>query len=81
MKSICSANHIIGYNESAIAKGENNDCVVRAIASFELKYDVAHKFVAEEFGRKPRKGTFATSLKLKARNNIRLITSAYPNLI
>jgi len=71
MKSICSADHIIGYSESAIAKGEINDCVVRAIAStFELKYDVAHKFVAEEFGRKPRKGTFSTSLKLKARNNI-----------
>ena len=71
MKSICSADHIIGYSESSIAKGEINDCVVRAIAStFELKYDVAHKFVAEEFGRKPRKGTFSTSLKLRARNNI-----------
>jgi hypothetical protein len=71
MKSICSANHIIGYNESAIAKGEKNDCVVRAVAStFGLKYDVAHKFVADEFGREPRKGTYRTSLKLSVRENI-----------
>ena len=71
MKSICSTNHIIGYSESAIAKGENNDCVVKAIAStFELKYDVAHKFVADEFGRKPRKGTFGTSIKLTKREHI-----------
>ena len=71
MKSIKSADHIIGYNESVIAKGERNDCVVRAVAStFGLKYDVAHKFVANEFGREPRKGTFGTTLKLSARDNI-----------
>jgi hypothetical protein len=71
MKSICSADHIIGYNESAIAKGEKNDCVVRAVAStFGLKYDVAHKFVANEFFRQPRKGTFGTSIRLSSRNNI-----------
>ncbi len=71
MKSIGSADHIIGYNESAIAKGEKNDCVVRAIAStFGLKYDVAHKFVANEFRREPRKGTFGTSIMLNARDNI-----------
>jgi hypothetical protein len=68
MKSICSADHIIGYNESVTAKGERNDCVVRAMAStFGLSYDAAHKFVADEFKRKPRKGTFATSIKLKNR--------------
>jgi hypothetical protein len=71
MKSIKSADHIIGYNESAIAKGERNDCVVRAIAStFGLKYDVAHKFVANEFGREPRKGTYGTTFKLSNRDNI-----------
>jgi hypothetical protein len=71
MKNICSADHIIGYNESAIAKGEKNDCVVRAIAStFGLKYDVAHKFVANEFRRESRKGTFGTSIRLNARDNI-----------
>jgi hypothetical protein len=50
---------IKGYSESAIAKSETNDCVVRAIASaFEIDYDKAHKFVADKFGRKPRQGTF-----------------------
>jgi putative heme iron utilization protein len=48
-------------HESAIAKGETNDCVVRAFASsFDVSYDYAHKYVAEEFGRKPRKGTYGT---------------------
>jgi hypothetical protein len=71
MKSICSADHIIGYNESATAKSERNDCVVRAVAStFNLKYDTAHKFVADEFGRQPRKGTFGTAIKLSNRDNI-----------
>ena len=71
MKSICSADHIMGYNESTIAKSESNDCVVRAIAStFGLEYNITHKFVAEEFGRKPRHGTVGTVSKLKARTNI-----------
>jgi len=71
MKSICSADHIIGYNESVTAKSEKNDCVVRAVAStFNLKYDVAHKFVADEFDRQFRKGTFGTSIKLSNRDNI-----------
>jgi hypothetical protein len=71
MESIKSSDHIIGYNESTIAKGERNDCVVRAIAStFGLEYNVAHKFVADEFGREYRKGTYGTSAKLKARQHI-----------
>lgn len=71
MKSICSADHIIGYKESPLAKSERNDCVVRAVAStFNLKYEVAHKFVADEFGRQPKKGTFNTMSKLRIRNNI-----------
>ena len=49
---------------SLIAKGEKNDCVVRAIANaFNISYDVAHEFTAKEFKRKARKGTknvFAT---------------------
>jgi hypothetical protein len=71
MKNICSADHIIGYNESSIAKNERNDCVVRAVAStFSLNYDTAHKFVAEEFGRLPRKGTFGTSFKFSGRLHV-----------
>ena len=53
---------IKGYTESKLAKGETNDCVVRAFASaFEVSYDYAHKYVANEFGRKPRKGTYGTA--------------------
>jgi len=45
-------------NGSLIAKGEKNDCVVRACANaFNITYDVAHGFVAKEFKRKARKGT------------------------
>ena len=60
-----TGNAIKGYNESALAKGETNDCVVRAFASsFEITYDKAHKYVAENFGRKPRQGTYGTSIGL-----------------
>jgi hypothetical protein len=56
---------IKGYTESVTAKTETNDCVVRAFASsFEVSYDTAHKFIAEEFKRKPRCGTFGTVPKL-----------------
>lgn len=56
---------IKGYTESSIAKGETNDCVVRAFASsFEVDYDFAHQYVADVFKRKPRKGTFMTSSTL-----------------
>jgi len=45
-------------NGSLLAKGEKNDCVVRALANaFNISYDVAHKFTAETFKRKARKGT------------------------
>jgi hypothetical protein len=56
---------IKGYNESVIAKGETNDCVVRAFAScFELSYDKAHKYVKEKFGRKDRQGTYGTVITM-----------------
>ena len=45
-------------NGSLIAKGEKNDCAVRAFANaFNITYDIAHKFTAETFKRKARKGT------------------------
>jgi len=57
---------IKGYAESPIAKGERNDCVVRAFASsFGVSYDYAHKYVKENFGRKNREGTYGTVLKMK----------------
>ena len=56
---------IQGYSESVIAKSETNDCVVRAFASaFDVTYDRAHKYVAEKFGRQPKKGTYGTASKL-----------------
>ena len=51
---------------SEIAKGEKNDCVVRAVANAcDVNYDQAHKYVAETFDRKKGKGTqlFSTLLK------------------
>ena len=56
---------IKGYSDSVTARRETNDCVVRAFASaFDVTYDYAHKYVAEEFGRKPRKGTYYTASKM-----------------
>lgn len=56
---------IKGYTDSLTAKSETNDCVVRAFASsFEVSYDSAHKFVADEFKRQPRKGTYFTASKM-----------------
>jgi hypothetical protein len=58
-----------GYSvskDSKVAKGEHNDCVVRAIAnSFNLEYDEAHEFTAEKFGRKNRKSTKECFSKMK----------------
>jgi len=52
--------------DSKKAKGETNDCVVRAIANAcEVSYDEAHKVTKEVFKRKDRKGTFGTSITLK----------------
>ena len=54
-------------NGSLIAKGEKNDCFVRACANaFNITYDVAHGFVAKEFKRKARKGTQNMFTTLKA---------------
>jgi len=56
---------IKGYRDSEIAKSETNDCVVRAFASsFDISYDFAHKYVAEEFKRTPNRGTFFTASKM-----------------
>ena len=71
---INSSNGIKNYENSVIAKGETNDCVVRAFASaFEIEYDEAHKIVAETFKRKPRKGTFGfcTTMNLMSKNGVK----------
>jgi hypothetical protein len=57
-KFISSTSYVTGLSDSALAKRETNDCVVRAVATaFVLSYDEAHTWVAETFKRKPRKGT------------------------
>lgn len=44
------------------AKGEKNDCVVRAVMNATgSSYDEAHKFVEETFDREPGKGTQLTA--------------------
>jgi hypothetical protein len=53
---ITSAKQLVGQ-DSIIAKGETNDCVVWAVASaFDLSYDQAHGHVRHRFGREERKG-------------------------
>ena len=50
---------IKGYSDSTLAKSERADCVVRAVASaYDMPYDKAHKWVADTFGRRHRRGTF-----------------------
>ena len=50
---------IKGYSDSALAKSERNDCVVRAIASaYDIEYNKAHQWVSDKFKRQFRKGTF-----------------------
>ena len=50
---------IKGYSQSTLAKSENRDCVVRAVASaYDIHYDKAHKWVATTFNRKPKRGTY-----------------------
>ena len=62
---------IKGYNDSAIAQGETNDCFVRTIAAaMEVDYDTAHAYVAEKFNRKPRKGTFAVLPRLRKTDEV-----------
>ena len=55
---ISSSEAVKGAKESVIAKGETNDCVVRAFASaFDVDYDTAHAEVKKVFKREDRKGT------------------------
>lgn len=62
MKFVCGKAAITDADVKA--KGESNDCVVRAVMnSFEVSYDTAHEFVASKFGRKPGRGTFGTTFE------------------
>lgn len=68
-----TAEAIVGYENSVIAKNENKDCVVRALASaFDMSYDESHKFVENKFKRKPRQGTkfFISTMNEMANENL-----------
>jgi len=52
------------------SKGEKGDCVVRAVMNaFEIPYNGAHRFVANKFNRKRRKGVTGTASKLMSMVN------------
>ena len=58
-------------NGSLIAKGEKNDCVVRALANaFNISYDIAHEFAASKFNRKARRGTKKVFNTFKSLGNV-----------
>ena len=63
-----------GYNVtkgSMLAAGEKNDCAVRAFANaFNITYDIAHSFTADNFKRKARKGTKAVYNTLHALGSV-----------
>jgi hypothetical protein len=61
-----TSDSIAGYSDSKLAKYENSDCVVRAIAAaFGMSYDDSHSLVASLFDRKSRKGTLGFIPKMK----------------
>lgn len=66
---------IKGYENSVIAKSEDNDCVVRSIASaFGIDYDLSHQIVRDTFGRKFGKGTygFVSGMNILSINRVRI---------
>jgi hypothetical protein len=59
MLKFLGSSAIKGYQDSALAKSEESDCVVRAFAAAtNSDYDTAHAYVAETFKRKYKKGVF-----------------------
>ena len=61
----------ININNSSKSCNEQNDCVVRAITkAFDISYNCAHKFVAKEFKRKPRKSTYGFDYRILSKINV-----------
>ena len=68
---IKSSKAIKGFDASALAKSETNDCVVLSIATaFGVEYEKAHQFVKETFARKYRKGTIMFASRLNRYSEI-----------
>lgn len=69
---------IKGYKDSPTAKGETDDCVVRAFATVtESTYDEAHKFVKRVFQRQNRKATFHFDNIMKTRVGLKTLGMEY----
>lgn len=66
-----ASNEIKGYSSSTLAKGEKDDCFVRAVASAtDVSYEVAHAYVKDFFGRQDKKGTnFVSTTMMKLEDN------------
>ena len=65
MKEIPVKKSFLG-DDSSLAKGERNDCVVRALtAATGLEYETIHSFTRDHFGRERNKGVFGTVYKMK----------------
>jgi len=56
----------LSKSDSALARSEKNDCVVRAfMVTLDISYDIANKWVRSKFSREFRRGTY-TSRHLKS---------------
>jgi hypothetical protein len=69
LKNFKNGYEISGSSE--IAKGEKNDCVVRAVANAcDVNYEQAHKYCVETFDRKKGKGTELFTALLKTNSEM-----------
>ena len=66
-----ASNEIKGFSLSTLAKGEKDDCFVRAVAAAtNVTYDVAHAYVKDFFGRQDKRGTnFVSTTMMKLEDN------------
>ncbi len=75
---IDTSNAIKDYNNSLVAKSEDNDCVVRALAAVtNSTYDESHAYVKKTFGRKKGKGTPMFHVKMKINEGKKVLGSKY----
>ena len=78
---VCTNDAIKGYKDSPTAKGETDDCVVRAFATVtESTYDEAHKFVKRVFQRQNRKATFHFDSVMKTRVGLKTLGMRYKRM-
>lgn len=76
-----TSNAIKDYKNSVVAKSEDNDCVVRALAAVtNSTYDESHKYVKKTFGRQKGKGTPVFDTKMKSNVGKKILGSKYIRL-